>query len=427
MIDIKALKEDPDSFRWGLEKRGEDPRVLDIVLNLDEERRELLQTIEPLRTQLRIVSNKAATDRNYIPEGKILSKEIASLEKRLRSCEQELKEGALTIPNIPNASVPEGDSEEENQVIRTWGKPTSFEFQPRSHWEIGKDLGILDFPRGAKLARSRFPLYFGLGTMLEWSLVHFMLDLQVNEHGYVPVLPPFLVNRATVTASGNLPKFEDQLFRTDDDLFLVPTAEVDLVNIFMNEILLEEQLPMCLTAYTPCFRREAGAGGKDLQGLIRVHQFNKVELVRMTTPETSYDELEKMVANATRVLELLELPHRVVLLCAGDMGFAAAKTYDIEVWVPSQDRYREISSCSNCEDFQSRRGNIRFKSGSNETKPRFVHGLNGSGVAIGRTVVAILENFQQADGSVVIPEALRGYVKADKISKENAVSITTSL
>jgi len=415
MINIKQLRADPETVRRGLIARGGDPNCVDEVLELDARRRGLLEHIESLRAERRALSVRAATELQVRKTARGLSRRIADLEQDLRACEQRLHEVALAVPNLPHSTVPHGQDSSDNVVVRTWGEPRRFSFTPRPHWEIGEQLGILDFARGVKLARSRFPLYWGTGAMLEWALMQFMLELHVYQHGYTPVLPPFLVNRDTMTASGNLPRFADQLFHcAEDDLFLVPTAEVDLVNLYMDEILPEEQLPVRVTAYTPCFRREAGAAGRDTRGLIRVHQFNKVELVKLTTPETSYDELEKMVRDAGRVLELLELPYRVVLLCSGDLGFAAAKTYDLEVWLPGQGEYREISSCSNCEDFQARRGNVRYRP-KGGGKPRFVHGLNGSGVAVGRTVVAILENYQQADGSVVIPEVLRPYLRTERI------------
>jgi seryl-tRNA synthetase len=417
MIDINRLRTDPELFRRGLIARGQDPGYVDRLLGLDARRRELLSQIEPLRAQRRALSARGGADPEARLQARHLGERIAALEQELQALEQELQQVALTIPNLPHSTVPDGRDGGGNIVVRTWGEPRRFSFPPRPHWEIGEQLGILDFARGARLARARFPLYRGAGAMLEWALVQFMLDLHVHQHGYTPILPPFLVNRATMTASGNLPKFADQLFHCpEDDLFLVPTAEVDLVNLYMDEILAEDQLPLRLTAYTPCFRREAGASGRDTRGLIRVHQFNKVELVKLTTPETSYDELEGMVKDAAHVLELLGLPYQVVLLCSGDMGFAAAKTYDLEVWLPGQGEYREISSCSNCEDFQARRGNVRYRPAGGG-KPRFVHGLNGSGVAVGRTVVALLENYQEEDGSVIVPEVLRPYLRCDRITR----------
>lgn len=316
----------------------------------------------------------------------------------------------LTVPNVPHPTVPVGASEADNRQVRTWGEPPCFAFDPKPHWEIGEGLGILDFERGAKLTGARFTLYRGAGARLERALVNFMLDLHTERHNYLEMLPPFVVNRESMTGTGQLPKFEDDLFHLEGvDYFLIPTAEVPVTNIHRAEILKAADLPLSYTAYTPCFRKEAGSYGKDVRGLIRQHQFNKVELVKFVHPATSYDELEKLLSNAEEVLRQLGLAYRVVELCTGDMGFSAAKTYDIEVWLPGQETYREISSCSNFEDFQSRRASIRFRE-DEKSKPEFVHTLNGSGLAVGRTLVAILENYQQEDGSVVIPDVLRPYM-----------------
>ena len=316
----------------------------------------------------------------------------------------------LTVPNLPAADVPVGRSEEDNVVVRTWGEPQSYPFVPKPHWEIGEALGILDFERGAKLTGARFTLYRGAGARLERALINFMLDLHTEKHNYVEMLPPFMVNRESMTGTGQLPKFEDDLFRIEGmDYFLIPTAEVPVTNIHRGEILKGADLPVCYTAYTPCFRKEAGSYGKDTRGLIRQHQFNKVELVKFVRPADSYNELEKLVADAEEVLQLLELPYRTMKLCTGDIGFSAAMTYDLEVWLPGQNTYREISSCSNFEDFQARRASIRFRE-DEKSKPEFVHTLNGSGLAVGRTLVAILENYQQEDGTVMIPSALRPYM-----------------
>jgi seryl-tRNA synthetase len=321
----------------------------------------------------------------------------------------------LTLPNLPAPSVPVGSSAAENKEVRRWGDPRRFDFPAKNHWDIGEELGILDFARAAKIAGARFALYKGAGARLERALINFMLDLHTREHGYTEVLPPFLVNRAAMTGTGQLPKFEEDLFRiADPDFFLIPTAEVPVTNIHREEMLECEQLPIRYVAYTPCFRREAGSYGQDVRGLIRQHQFNKVELVKFTEPERSYDELETLVNDAEKVLQLLQLPYRVVELCTGDLGFASAKTYDLEVWLPGQTAYREISSCSNFEDFQARRAQIRYRK-ETKGKPVFVHTLNGSGLAVGRTLVAVLENYQQKDGSVVIPEVLRPYMDRERI------------
>jgi seryl-tRNA synthetase len=339
-----------------------------------------------------------------------VSQQIKALDEELSRQEETLHAILMELPNIPHPSVPTGKDSEENPVIKKVGGLPSFDFEPLPHWEIGEKLGILDFERAAKIAGARFALYVGLGARLERALINFMLDVQTKENGYLEVLPPFMTNRTSTTATGQLPKFEEDLFKLEGwDYYLVPTAEVPVTNIHQNEILDEKDLPKLYAAYTPCFRSEAGSYGKDTRGLIRQHQFNKVELVKFTTPESSYEELEKLLSDAELILERLELPYQVVVLCTGDMGFSAAKTYDIEVWMHGQQKYREISSCSNFEDFQARRGNIRFRrKGKKGTE--LVHTLNGSGLAVGRTVVAILENFQQEDGSVIIPEALRPHM-----------------
>ncbi|RLA97197.1 MAG: serine--tRNA ligase, partial [Deltaproteobacteria bacterium] len=345
-----------------------------------------------------------------IAEMRALSQELKEMEAQLREKEEELRKLLLTVPNIPHSSVPVGEDSEENVEVRKWGEPPSFPFTPRPHWEVGEELGILDFQRGAKLAGARFVLYRGLGALLERALINFMLDLHIKEHGYKEVLPPFIVNRNSMIGTGQLPKFEEDLFKIEGmEYYLIPTAEVPVTNIHRDEILEEEDLPLRYVSYTPCFRKEAGSYGKDTRGIVRQHQFNKVELVKFAHPETSYEELETLLQDAEEVLRRLGIHYRVVTLCTGDLGFAASKTYDIEVWLPSQEEYKEISSCSNFEDFQARRANIRFRRrGKKGTE--FVHTLNGSGLAVGRTVVAILENYQQEDGSVLIPEALRPYM-----------------
>jgi seryl-tRNA synthetase len=335
--------------------------------------------------------------------------QIQARELELRAVEEPLREQALRIPNVPHESVPLGTKEQDNQEIRQWGEPPTFTFTPRSHYELGETLGILDFPRATKISGARFSVGIGLGAQLERALANFMLDCHVQKHGYTEILPPVLVNRSSMTGTGQLPKFEDDAFHlTTEDMFLIPTAEVPVTNLYRDDILEAQHLPIRYVAHTPCFRREAGSYGKDTQGLIRVHQFQKVELVNFVHPENSYEELERLTQAAETILQQLKLPYRVMALCTGDLGFSAAKTYDLEVWLPAQAQYREISSCSNFEGFQARRANIRFR--SKGEKPQFLHTLNGSGLAIGRTVVAILENYQQADGSVTIPEVLRPYL-----------------
>lgn len=430
MLDLRFIRENPELVRKAMRKRGPDVSAIDEVIRLDEERRSLLQGVEPLRSQRTSVSKKigrlkdkkGAEAERLKAEVRDVTKRITELDSQLSTCEEGLNGLLLNIPNIPHPSVPIGESDEDNVEIRRWGKPTESDFEPLPHWEIGERLGIIDFDRGVKLAESRFYLLKGLGAKLEMALINFMLDLQTNEHGYTQILPPFFVNSRTMIGLPNLPKFERELYRCrDDDLYLIPTAEVCLVNIHMDEILDADQLPLYYTAFTPCFRREAGAAGPDLRGLIRVHQFNKVELAKLCPPETSYQELESMVRDTEAVLQRLELPYRVVAVCTGDMGFASAKTYDIEGWLPGQNTYREISSCSNCEDFQARRGNVRYRPAPGE-KPRYVHGLNGSGIAVGRTLLAILENYQQADGSVITPEVLRPYMGGLEVISASAVN-----
>jgi seryl-tRNA synthetase len=386
-------------------------------MDCDAKRRSILLEVEELKRARNKVSGQIAQmnrekqdPANLIVQMQEVSRKIKTLDEELFKHEQTLHKILMELPNLPHPSVPIGKDAEDNVVIRTFGERRSFDFEPLPHWEIGERLGILDFERAAKIAGARFALYLGLGARLERALINFMLDVQTRENGYLEVLPPFMTNRTSTTATGQLPKFEEDLFKLEGwDYYLVPTAEVPVTNIHQNEILDEENLPKFYTAYTPCFRSEAGSYGKDTRGLIRQHQFNKVELVKFTTPESSYDELETLLNDAEMILQRLGLHYQVVVLCTGDMGFSAAKTYDIEVWMAGQQKYREISSCSNFEDFQARRGNIRFRrKGRKGTE--LVHTLNGSGLAVGRTVVAILENLQQEDGSVVIPEALRPYM-----------------
>ena len=416
MLDLKFARANLDGIREMIKNRGYD---LDLAQfeHLDQERRNRLMTLEELRHRRNQVSEKIAAMKKrsddaseLIQEMKKVSADIKEKEKDLSQYTVELNELLMIIPNMPHESVTIGRDEKDNPVIREWGKIRDFDFEPLSHWEIGESLGILDFTRAAKLAGARFVLYRGLGAQLERALINFMLDVHTKEHGYTEVLPPFLVNSAAMTGTGQLPKFKADLFKVEEwDFYLIPTAEVPVTNIHRDEILPEEDLPINYVAYTPCFRSEAGSYGKDTRGLIRQHQFNKVELVKFTTPENSYDELEKLTHDAEEILRRLELPYRVVSLCTGDLGFSSAKTYDLEVWLPGQSLYREISSCSNFNDFQARRAGIRFKrKGSKGTE--LVHTLNGSGLAVGRTLVAIVENYQQTDGSVVIPDALKSHM-----------------
>ena len=424
MLDRKFVRENPELIRKMLKSRGIEGLDINEFLTMEKNWRELVRQVEDLRAEQNKISReipklkKEGKDvSSVIAEMRQISDKIKDLEDKKKELEGKIREFLLKIPNIPHESVPVGKDENDNVTVRTWGELPKFDFKPREHWEIGTILDIFDFDRAAKLAGSRFVVYKKWGAVLERALINFMLDLHTTKHGYTEILPPFLVNRKTMTGTGQLPKFEEDLFKTQDDYFLIPTAEVPLVNLHSEEILPGDILPLKYTAYTPCFRREAGSYGKDVKGIIRQHQFNKVELVKFTTPNTSYDELEALVKDAEEVLQLLGLPYRVVELCTGDLGFSAAKTYDLEVWLPGQNRYREISSCSNTEDFQARRASIRFRPAQGE-KPRFLHTLNGSGLAVGRTVVAILENYQLPDGSVVIPEVLRPYTKFDKIIRE---------
>jgi seryl-tRNA synthetase len=424
MHDLRSLRENLDAIREGLGQRGADV-PWDDLRKVVRERAQLQAQVEEFRHQLKKGSEEVGRlkrEKQSAEEAtarmKALGDRIRDAEEQLRKLEEEVTAVALRIPNLPHASVPSGSDASANQEIRRWGQPPAFSFAPKAHWDLGEALGILDFERAAKVAGARFALLTGQGARLERALINFMLDLHTGSHGYKEVLPPFLVNRNAMTGTGQLPKFEEDLFRLrDDDYFLIPTAEVPVTNIHRDEILPEDRLPVRYTAYTPCFRREAGSYGKDTRGLIRQHQFNKVELVSFAAPEGSSEELERLTATAEAVLQRLGLHYRVVLLCRGDMGFSAAKTYDLEVWLPSQNAFREISSCSNFEAFQARRANIRLRrqNGKND----YLHTLNGSGLAVGRTLVAVLENGQQADGSVVVPEALRPYMGgAERILKE---------
>jgi len=416
MLDLRFLRENVSFVREKMAQRGVEVD-LEGILRLDKERRELIQQVEAMRNRRNQFSDEISRRKRQgedaqelIAEMRALSQRLKEMEAQLREKEEELRKLLLTVPNIPHSSVPVGEDSDDNVEVRKWGEPPSFPFTPRPHWEIGEELGILDFQRGAKLAGARFVLYRGLGALLERALINFMLDLHIKEHGYKEVLPPFIVNRNSMIGTGQLPKFEEDLFKIEGmEYYLIPTAEVPVTNIHRDEILDEEDLPLRYVSYTPCFRKEAGSYGKDTRGIVRQHQFNKVELVKFAHPETSYEELETLLQDAEEVLKRLGIHYRVVTLCTGDLGFAASKTYDIEVWLPSQEEYKEISSCSNFEDFQARRANIRFRRrGKKGTE--FVHTLNGSGLAVGRTVVAILENYQQEDGSVLVPEALRPYM-----------------
>ncbi len=426
MLDIKLVREETNRIVDALKKRNEKTVVLDRFLKIENERRDLLQVVEVQRQRRNTVSQEIGKLKKeggdaagILSEAKLISDEISGKEEKLRELEDLARQELLLIPNVPHESVPEGKDETQNQEIRTWGEKPEFSFEPKNHWDIGEDLGILDFERAGKIAGARFVINKGAGARLERSLMNFMLNLHTKEHGYTEVLPPILVNRECMTGTGQLPKFEEDLFKLTEDskgLMLIPTAEVPVTNIHREEILNEDELPIKYTAFTPCFRREAGSYGKDTRGLIRQHQFNKVEMVKFVKPEGSYEELESLTANAEEVLKRLGLHYRVVCLCTGDIGFSAAKTYDLEVWFPAQGKFREISSCSNFVDFQARRAGIRFKK-QGKKGTEFVHTLNGSGLAIGRTLAAILENFQQEDGSVIIPEALQHYMGTDKIIK----------
>lgn len=415
MIDLKIIREKRELLLEGLARRGI-PFDIDRVFSLDERRRQLIQEAERLKRERNALTDEIANlkRQGLIPPEKIahlrdIGKAIVRVEEELKRIENEWTYMLLTIPNIPHETVPEGKGDEDNIVYKVWGERPVFDFEPLPHWDIGERLDILDFKRAAKITGSRFTLYKSHGALLERALINFMLDLHTMEHGYLEVLPPFIVNRNAMTGTGQLPKFEEDLFRLEGlDYFLIPTAEVPVTNIHSDEILKREDLPIKYVAYTPCFRKEAGAHGKDTKGLTRQHQFNKVELVKFANPENSYEELEGLLLDAEDVLKRLNIHYRVSILCTGDLGFSASKTYDIEVWLPGQNIYREISSCSNFESFQARRAKIRFR--NEKGKIEFCHTLNGSGLAVGRTVMAVLENYQREDGSIIIPEALRPYM-----------------
>lgn len=417
MLDIRWVRDNPDAVRQMLVNRKATFPV-DELIGFDERRRHLLAEVEELKARRNQESKRIGRAQTDGEDVEVLKEAVRRISSRIKDLDQEIsdvevaqRDLMMSIPNVPHESVPIGDDEEANVEIRRWGTVPSFSFEPKPHWELGEKLGILDFERGVKLAESRFTVLLGLGARLERALINFMLDLHTGEHGFKEVIPPFLVNTRTMTGTGQLPKFGEDLYRcVADDLWLIPTAEVPLTNLHAEEILEEKDLPLYYTAYTACFRREAGAHGRDVRGFLRQHQFDKVEMVKICHPQKSYEELESMTACAEKVLQLLEIPYRVVCLSTGDMGFGATKTYDIEVWLPSQHKYREISSCSNCEDFQARRMNTRYRP-EGGGKPRFVHTLNGSGIAIGRCLIAMLENFQHEDGSISIPDVLVPYLR----------------
>ena len=421
MLDLKFVRDNLAVVEQALKNRNASVDLSEFI-GLDKKRRELLVEVEALKSRRNTVSQEVSRLKKEKQDAEALIVEMRGVGDRISAMDAEVKEieGKLAailmyIPNVPHSSVPVGADEESNPEVRRWGEPRKFDKEPLAHWEIGEKLGILDFERGGKVSGARFTFYKGLGSRLERSLISFMIDLHTQEHGYTEFFPPFIVNKESMFGTGQLPKFAEDMFKLEGyDYYLIPTAEVPITNLHRGEILDNKDLPLYYTAYSACFRAEAGAAGRDTRGLIRQHQFNKVEMVKFTKPEDSYEELEKLTLNAEKVLQRLELPYRTILLCTGDMGFSSAKTYDLEVWLPSANRYREISSCSNFEDFQARRAEIKFRR-EPKAKPEYVHTLNGSGVAIGRTVAAILENYQQEDGSVVVPDALRPYMGVDVI------------
>lgn len=416
MLDRKMLRNNFDTVTEKLKKRGEDLSELVNFGKLDERRRTIIATVEELKSkrnesskQISVLKREKKDATALIEEMQAVGKQIKELDTELHEVDERLDQMMLAIPNIPHESVPVGEDEEDNVEVRTWGEPRKFDFEPKPHWDVATDLGILDFERASKVAGSRFVFYKGLGARLERALISLMMDLHADEHGYEEMIPPYIVNRTSMAGTGQLPKFEEDAFHIEDwDYFLIPTAEVPVTNFHRDEILSLNDLPKKYVAYSACFRSEAGSAGRDTRGLIRQHQFNKVELVQFVKPDESYETLEQLTGHAEKVLQLLELPYRKMSMCTGDLGFTAAKKYDLEVWIPAQNTYREISSCSNFEDFQARRAGIRYR--DENGKVQFVHTLNGSGLAVGRTVTAILENNQQADGSVVIPEVLRPYM-----------------
>ena len=425
MLDIKYVRSNPELVKKAMKNRNKDmDKIVDEIIIIDNERREIKSKTEIMQSEQNLVSKKIPEMKKsgedisgIMAKMKSLSEEIKGNNNKLNELEEKQLDLLLNIPNIPHESTPIGKDENDNIEVRKYGEPTKFNYEPKPHWELGVDLGILDAERAAKVTGARFHFYKGLGARLERAIISFYLDTHTEQSGYNEILPPYMVNRASMTGTGQLPKFEEDAFKVANvDYFMIPTAEVPVTNYYRDEILEEKDLPIKYCAYSACFRAEAGSAGRDTRGLIRQHQFNKVELVKFTTPEQSYEELEKLTNDAEKVLQLLELPYRVVSLCSGDMGFGSAKTYDIEVWMPSYNRYCEISSCSNYEDFQARRMAIRYKKEIKD-KAKLVHTLNGSGVAVGRTVAAILENYQNDDGSITIPEVLRKYMGTDKIEK----------
>jgi seryl-tRNA synthetase len=424
MLDLKRIRTNPEEIKKALSNRGEDfdPAVIDEIVALDEERRKILVEVETLKSKRNQVSaeipklKKAGQDvTSIMEEMRELGDEIKQFDTRVNEIDSKIEFIMLRIPNIPNPQVPEGETDEDNVEIKRWGEPKNFNFDIKAHWDLGTDLNILDFDRGGKVAGSRFTIYKGLGARLERSIISYFLDKHTIENGYTEILPPYMVNRDSMTGTGQLPKFEEDAFKVENNgYFLIPTAEVPVTNMYRNEVLNGDDLPIKHAAYSACFRAEAGSAGRDTRGLVRQHQFNKVELVKFCKPDDSYSELDKLVEDAESVLQGLGLPYRIVRICKGDLGFTAALKYDIEVWMPSYNRYVEISSCSNFEDFQARRANIKYRENPKD-KPQFVHTINGSGVAIGRTVAAVLENYQQEDGSVAVPDVLKHYFRCDLI------------
>ena len=424
MLDLKRISENVQGSIQALETRGGDFSYLNKITELDEKRKQLILEVEELKSNRNEASKligqykrekKDVTELLNQMNG--VGEKVKELDDQLRCIDDEMKQILLITPNVPCGTIPVGKDENDNVEVRKFGNPTVFDFEPKPHWDLVTNLDIIDFERASKITGSRFAVYKGLGARLERALISFMLDLHTGDHGYTEILPPVIVNRQSMTGTGQLPKFEEDAFKIENsDYFLIPTAEVPVTNLHSNEILTVDELPIKYTAYSPCFRAEAGSAGRDTRGIIRQHQFNKVELVKFVKPEDSYEELEKLTANAEKVLQLLELPYRVIDLCTGDIGFSSAKTYDIEVWLPSYGEYKEISSCSNFEDFQARRANIKFKREA-KGKAEFVHTLNGSGLAIGRTVAAIIENYQQADGTIIIPTVLRPYMRNLEVIK----------
>jgi len=423
MLDPNLIREKPDFVKEGIAKKGTDPFIIDDFIKVDNERKDLVKSIDELRHLRNELSEKIGKMissgeevENVKADVREIGRKISKGEGKLKAINEQYNDLLLRIPNLPHASVLCGKDESENIVVKRWGERKKFDFTPRPHWEIGENLDIIDFKRGAKISGARFYVLKGLGAKLERSLISWMIDLQVEKHNYREILPPFLINRNSMTGTGQLPKFEEDMYHIEiDDLFLDPTAEVPVTNLYSGEILNEEELPIKYVAFTACFRREAGAAGKDTRGIIRVHQFNKVEMVRFVKPEESYEHLKELLDNAEDVLRELELSYQIKMMCTGDLGFAAAMKYDPEAYMPSQDKYVEVSSCSNFEDFQARRANIRYR--TKDGKIGFVHTLNGSGLAVGRTMAAILENYQQSDGSVLIPKVLQKYMGIDRITR----------